>query len=77
MSSRPRLDRLSAEDERILALERGSVAGHVCKVLIVDPKHHLARPSLHGRWHDHIAHRRRAVVGGRRASELAPALFMT
>jgi hypothetical protein len=38
MSTRPRIDRLSLEDERILALERGTVAGHVCKVLIVDPE---------------------------------------
>lgn len=33
---RPRLERLSAEDEHILALERGVVAGHVCKVLVLD-----------------------------------------
>lgn len=30
------LERLSAEDERILALEHGSVVGHWCKVLILD-----------------------------------------
>ena len=38
-----RLDRLSAEDERILALERGSVAGHVCKVLVLDGQLDAAR----------------------------------
>ena len=32
----PHLDRLSAEDEHILALEHGNVAGHWCKVVIVD-----------------------------------------
>lgn len=31
----PRVDRLTAEDERILALEHGAVAGHLCKVLIL------------------------------------------
>lgn len=30
------LDRLSAEDEHILALEHGNVVGHWCKVVIVD-----------------------------------------
>lgn len=33
---RPRLDRLSAQDEHILALEHGAVVGHWCKVLVVD-----------------------------------------
>src|SRR5579859_1687559 len=33
---RPRLDRLSAEDAHILALEHGSVVGHWCKVVMVD-----------------------------------------
>ena len=32
----PHLDRLSAEDEHILALEHGNVVGHWCKVVIVD-----------------------------------------
>lgn len=33
---RPRLERLTADDERILSLEHGSVAGHWCKVVMVD-----------------------------------------
>lgn len=37
MAGDSRLDRLGPEDERILALERGPVVGHVCKVLIIDP----------------------------------------
>jgi diacylglycerol O-acyltransferase len=31
--------RLSAEDARILACERGAVVGHTCKVLVVDGEH--------------------------------------
>jgi len=34
------LDRLSAEDVRILNLETGNVRGHVCKVLLVEPGPH-------------------------------------
>jgi len=32
-------ERLSAEDARILALERGNVRGHTCKLLVVDGAH--------------------------------------
>ena len=32
----PRLERLSREDERVLELEHGAVAGHWCKVVVVD-----------------------------------------
>src|SRR4051794_24381109 len=32
-------ERLTAEDARILALERGDVRGHTCKLLIVDGAH--------------------------------------
>src|SRR5205823_1041513 len=32
---RARPERLSAEDARILRLERGPIAGHTCKVLVV------------------------------------------
>ncbi|HYU61078.1 MAG TPA: wax ester/triacylglycerol synthase family O-acyltransferase [Solirubrobacterales bacterium] len=32
-----RLERLSAEDARILALETTSIAGHTCKVVVVEP----------------------------------------
>ena len=38
----PRLDRLSAQDEHILALEHGSVAGHWCKVVMVDGEVNVA-----------------------------------
>jgi diacylglycerol O-acyltransferase / wax synthase len=33
------VERLSAEDARILARERGAVVGHFCKVLVVDGEH--------------------------------------
>jgi diacylglycerol O-acyltransferase len=33
------IERLSDEDARILARERGAVVGHVCKVLVVDGEH--------------------------------------
>jgi diacylglycerol O-acyltransferase / wax synthase len=33
------VDRLSNEDVRILARERGSVCGHLCKILVVDGEH--------------------------------------
>jgi diacylglycerol O-acyltransferase / wax synthase len=33
------VERLSDEDARILARERGAVVGHVCKVLVVDGEH--------------------------------------
>jgi diacylglycerol O-acyltransferase / wax synthase len=33
------LERLSDEDARILAWERGDVRGHVCKVLVIDGEH--------------------------------------
>jgi diacylglycerol O-acyltransferase / wax synthase len=33
------VERLSAEDARILACERGAVVGHTCKVLVVDGEH--------------------------------------
>jgi diacylglycerol O-acyltransferase / wax synthase len=32
-------ERLSDEDERILAHERGTIVGHICKVLVVDGEH--------------------------------------
>ena len=38
-----RLERLSAEDEHILALEHGNVVGHWCKVVIVDGDVDVAR----------------------------------
>lgn len=38
-----RLERLSAEDEHILALEHGHVVGHWCKVVIVDGELDVAR----------------------------------
>lgn len=38
-----RLERLSAEDEHILALEHGNVVGHWCKVVIVDGEVDVAR----------------------------------
>ena len=40
------LDRLSPEDERILKLESATIAGHTCKVAIVEPQPGSARPSL-------------------------------
>ena len=39
----PSLERLSPEDEHILALEHGKVAGHWCKVVIVDGDVNIAR----------------------------------
>ena len=33
------VERLSAEDARILARERGAIVGHLCKVLVVDGEH--------------------------------------
>ena len=33
------VDRLSNEDVRILARERGSVCGHLCKIVVVDGEH--------------------------------------
>jgi WS/DGAT/MGAT family acyltransferase len=33
----PRLDRLSPEDARILGLETAAIAGHTCKVAVVEP----------------------------------------
>ena len=38
MSAVP-VERLSAEDARILGRERGAVVGHLCKVLVVDGEH--------------------------------------
>ena len=40
------LDRLSAEDVRILDLEAGNIRGHVCKVLVLRPGEARALPTL-------------------------------
>src|SRR4051794_16732113 len=40
------LDRLSAEDVRILDLEAGNIRGHVCKVVVVRPGDGRALPTL-------------------------------
>jgi len=40
------LDRLSADDSRILDLEAGNVRGHTCKVLVVRPDAGRPRPGL-------------------------------
>jgi WS/DGAT/MGAT family acyltransferase len=40
------LDRLSAEDVRILDLEAGNIRGHTCKVLVLRPSHGRPRPTL-------------------------------
>jgi diacylglycerol O-acyltransferase len=48
------VERLSDEDARILARERGSVRGHICKILVIDGQHdadalrNLVRPRLAG-----------------------------
>ncbi len=39
-------DRLTAEDERILRLERGSIAGHTCTIIVVDPPADGGPPTL-------------------------------
>jgi hypothetical protein len=40
------LDRLSAEDVRILDLEAGNIRGHTCKVLVLRPADGRRRPTL-------------------------------
>jgi WS/DGAT/MGAT family acyltransferase len=41
-----RLDRLSAEDVRILDLEAGNIRGHVCKVVVLRPAEGCPLPTL-------------------------------
>src|SRR3954454_18941720 len=36
-------ERLTAEDARILALERGNIRGHTCKLLIVEGTHGIEK----------------------------------
>ena len=41
-------DRLTAEDARILKLERGTIAGHCCAIIVVDPPSDGEPPTLDG-----------------------------
>ena len=41
------VDRLSDEDARILACERGDVRGHICKILVVDGEHDVDAVRVH------------------------------
>src|SRR4051794_15143872 len=49
-----RLDRLSAEDVRILDLEAGNIRGHTCKVIVLSPGEERPLPTV-GHLRAHVA----------------------
>jgi WS/DGAT/MGAT family acyltransferase len=62
-------DRLTAGDERILKLERGTVAGHTCTLIVVEPPPGGEPPTLEG-LRAHVADRLHRVP--RCSQRLAP-----
>jgi WS/DGAT/MGAT family acyltransferase len=65
------VDRLGAEDVRILKLERGQVRGHTCKVLVLEPADGRPLPSLVA-LREHVAARLDAAPRLRRRLVATP-----
>jgi len=66
-----RLDRLSADDARILRLERGTVRGHTCKVILLEPGEHGSLPSTDA-LREHVSTRLDAAPRLRRCLASTP-----